>query len=415
MGLRFSMNIPGANPLRLLCGLLLGLMCGMTLGAHAAVLKLEALSLPYAEPWRRATPQQEGEEDALLLEAPEAALHLAVPRQTRLLKWDAETYYAKLRENWKSLYGDKARISWIETDAEHDGRKWLLCRRPSRSHDVDVFHLATVFAGRTYSVLLFAPSSSATLPRAALDLLAAVRFDAISPQSSSRSGWVKLRAIYPRSSADILQTLMQDDAARLGEDGLVTGYGLDFSRDPDRLGVTWFIEGYRWRTLDKRVAQVAWNQGGRAEARADDDLASWSLQIVLREDESDVRVQLRVWDICAASARVAEALEQLESGGFDSLPMLARERAAACPEAGAPTESVLLAGEIGKIVQTRVPTPLPEALGAAQSRALQAAGLTHNIVVEMALVPGPRRTGFGERLLQRARGYVIFERKDAKP
>ncbi len=413
------MNIPGANPLRLLCGLVFGLsswlLCGMTIAAHAAVLKVEALSLPYAEPWRRATPQQEAEEDALLLEAPEAALHLAAPRQTRLLNWDAETYYAKLSENWKSLYGDKARISWLETDAEHDGRKWLLCRRPSRLRDVDVFHLATVFAGRTYSVLLFAPSTSATFPRAAMDLLAAARFDAESAQSSSRSGWVKARAIYPRSSGDILQALIQDDAARLGKDGLVTGYGLDFSRDPDRLGVAWFIEGYRWQTMETRVDQLAWSQSGRAEARAADDLASWSLQIALRESESDVRVQLRVWDICAASARVADTLEQLQSGHFEALPMLARERAAACPEVGAATETALLAGETGKTVQTIVPTPLPETLGAAQSRALQEAGLTHYIVVEMALVPGPRRTGFGERLLERARGYVIFARRNVEP
>lgn len=366
--------------------------------------RVEALAIPYASPWQRATPQQEAEDGALLLDAPEAGLHLAVPRPTRVLKADAATYYAKLTEKWQALYGSGAKISWLE----FGGMKWLLCRRPASKRDVSVFHLSTVFEGRAYSVLLFAPAAAEALPKVALDLLAAVQFGVASPVASASADWVKTRTLYPRADAEVLEALVQDDIARLGGDGMVTGYGLDFSAS----GVVWFIEGYQWKSIDTRVTRLAWNQGGQLEVQLPAESApsaNWRLLFTLAKNEADVGAQLRVWDLCAPSRRVAEALDQLQRGAFAQIPRLALERATGCPEIEALAAPAALQGESGKAVQVETVVSLPPAPGAAQLAALRLAGLTRIALVEIALHPGPRRTGFGDRLIERARWYVVFE------
>lgn len=359
--------------------------------AGAAELRVAALAVPYANPWQRATPQQEAEDAALLLDAPEVGLHLAVPRPTRALKTDAASYYARLSEKWRARYGDDARISWHESG----GRKWLLCRRPSRDGGVSVFHLATVFEARAYSMLLFAPASAEMLPTAALDLLAAVRFGDV----SAVANWSGTRVIYPKAGADVLEALARDDVSRLGDDGMVTGYGLDFGES----SVDWFIEGYQWKTVNTRATRSAWKQGGRLEARAAADGAAWTLKLTLTDDEADVRAGLRVIDLCGPSRQVAEALDQLQHGARQPLRHLVSQRAAGCPEALAPGAPDPLPGESGKTVQANVALALPSA------PTQLAAGLTRICLVEIALSAGPRRTGFGDRLLERARWYAVFE------
>lgn len=372
--------------------------------ADAAALRVEALAIPYASPWQRATPQQEAEDGALLLDAPEAGLHLAVPRPTRVLKADAATYYARLNEKWQALYGSRAKISWLESGAVQGQQKWLVCRRPASERDVSVFHLSTVFEGRAYSVLLFAPAAAEALPQVALDLLAAVQFG-VAPASTN---WVKTRTLYPQASAEVLEALVQDDIARLGDDGMVTGYGLDFSAS----GVAWFIEGYQWKRIDTRVTRLAWNQGGQLEVQPPAESApsaNWRLLLTLAKNEADISVQLRVWDLCAPSQRVAEALDQLQRGAFAQIQRLALERATGCPEIEALAAPAALQGESGKAVQVETVVSLPPAPSAAQLAALRLAGLTRIDLVEIALHPGPRRTGFGDRLIERARWYVVFE------
>jgi len=387
----------------------LALLFAVSAFADATELRLEALVVPYASPWQRATPQQEAEDDALLLDVPDAGLHLAVPRQTRVLKTDADTYYAKLSEKWQALYGSGAKISWLESG----GQKWLMCRRPSRDSGVGVFHLSTVFAGRAYSLLLFAPSAAESLPKAARDLLAAVRFGGESRVVSAKSGWRMTRTLYPQANAEVLEALVQDDVARLGEDGMVTGYGLDFSPDPSQPGVAWFIEGYQWKRVEGRGTRVDWKQGGRLEVQVAAESAVWPLQLTLQENEADVRASVRVIELCAPSRRVAEALEQLQRGARQPLQRLALERAEGCPETAAPSAPNMLQGESGKTVQADVAVTLPPALTTAQLAALRQAGLTRICLVEIALNAGPHRTGFGDRLIERARWYVVFEPGEA--
>jgi hypothetical protein len=372
-----------------------------------ALIRLEALAVPYASPWQRATPQQETADDALLLDLAEASLQLAVPRHTRRLKIDADSYYIRLRESWQKLYGGGAKISWLESG----GRKWLACLHPSQDRGISAFHLSTVFAGRAYSVLVFAPSTEPALPKAALDLLAGMRFaDETAPlipkPDSATPKWIKTRTIYPQANADVLEALVQDDLARLGGDGMVTGYGLDFIDS----GVAWFIEGYQWKTVAARVTRVPWQQGGRLEVQAAAEAAAWPVKLTLKDNETDVRASLRVITLCAPSQRVAETLDQLQRGARQTLQRLLLERAAGCPTA-LPDSSApsLVQGESGKTVQADVAVSLPPVLGAAEHAALRAAGLTRIGLVEIRLAAGPHRTGFGDRLLERARWYVVFE------
>ena len=380
-----------------------GLLSIVACLADAAELRIEALTLPYASPWQRATPQQESEDDTLLLDAPDAGLHLAVPRQTRLLKLDADAYYAKLRENWQKLYGNEAKISWLESGGVPVKQKWLLCRRPSRDNGVGVFHLSTVVEGRAYSVLLFAPAGAETLPTMALDLLAGIRIGAGAAQGAVQPAWVKTRTLYPKAHADLLEALVQSDVARLGDDGMVTGYGLDFGES----SVDWFIEGYQWKTVDAQVARVAWKQGGRLQVKTNASVST--MQLTLKENEADVRASLRVIELCAPAQRITDALELLQRGAFAQFQRLAQERAPGCPDLISLAAPANLQGESRKTVQADVALTLPPAPGPAELAEIRKAGLTRIVLVEIALKASSARTGFGDGLIERARWYVVFE------
>lgn len=385
---------------------MLGVLSIVACLADAAELRIEALTLPYVSPWQRATPQQEAEDDALLLDAPDAGLHLAVPRQTRLLKMDADAYYAKLSENWRRLYGNAARTTWTEAA----GRKWLTCRRPSRDSGVNVFHLSTVIAGRAYSVLLFAPASTESLPQLAIDLLAGARAGSEPVPVAPAMTWAQTRTLYPKANADVLEALVQSDAARLGDDGMVTGYGLDFGKS----FVDWFVEGYQWKTVNARVTRVNWKQGARLAIQAATDDAGWNLSLTLQEDEADVHANLRVIELCAPAQRITDALELLQRGAFAQFQRLAQERAPGCAQQTPLVASAGLLGESGKTVQGSIALTLPPPPGATQFAALKLAGLTRIAVVEAALEASPNRTGFGDRLLERARWYLVFELAEAR-
>jgi hypothetical protein len=403
---RFSMKFLGLKALPMRAALL-GLLAIVAFLADAAALRIEALAMPYASPWQRATPQQESEDDALLLDAPDAGLHLAVPRQTRQLKIDADAYYAKLRESWLKLYGSDAKIFWLESGEVEPKQKWQACRHPSRDSGISVFHLSTVFDGRAYSVLLFAPTGAETLPTAALDLLAGVRFGSETVLVTAQPTWVNTRTIYPKANPDVLDALVQADVARLGDDGMVTGYGLDFGES----AVDWFIEGYQWQTVDARAVQAGWKQGGRLAVQADS--AAWNLQLTLKDHEADVRAGLRVIELCAPGQRISETLDSLQRGAFAQFQRLAQERAPGCPELIPHAAPAGLQGESGKTVQAVIVLTLPPAPSLAQLVALKLAGLTRMAVVEIALDTNPGRIGFGDRLIERARWYVVFELAEA--
>jgi hypothetical protein len=428
---RFSMKFLGIKAWPIWLALLAMLPAMLPVRAESAALRIEALVLSYDTPydshpggWQRADPTLENE--ALLLNLPQAGLQLAVLRHTRVLKTDAQTYFDKLSRNWRARHGQQVPIGWFESGE----RKWLYCQHAAQDGEGLVWQLSSVVDGRAYSVLIFGPRPDATsaahaasaIPAPARELIAGARFDAdpLRHADVSRPHWVKTRTLLPHASAEVLEALVQDDIARLGRDGLLTGYGLDFGDS----GASWFVEGYVWKTLNSptrnsRVEKVAINSGGRLEfdlpaATAGDAKARLRLGLNKKENETDneadVGVQLRVWQLCAASGHLAETLRQLRQGAHLSLRRLAQSPAAGCPPSDGQADAThVLLGERGKSVETEVVLALPPAVNEKQQAALARAGLQRLLLVEIAAYPRPGRTGYGDRLIERARGYVVFE------
>jgi hypothetical protein len=286
-----------------------------------------------------------------------------------------------------------------------------------------VFHLSTVVGGRAYSVLLFAPTTLEalpleTLPQTAFDLLAGMRFDGEPALNAAPPVWVpvwvKARTITPLTNSEVLDALVQSDIERLGDGGLVNGYALKWSSEPSQAGVDWFVEGYQWQTIANRLTQVDWRYGGRLEVQTVGDSGLWPVKLSLAANEADLSARLRVIPLCAAREQVADALKQLQWGARLPLERLAQASVAGCPELGSPRVVQILQGESGKTVQMDWVLQLPPVPTPAQLAALQRAGLTHISLVEFAFQAGPNRSGFGDGLLERARGYVVFELADEK-
>jgi hypothetical protein len=405
----------------------------VSLAANASGLQtgvqIESLMLPYTSLWQRAAPEQESE--ALQLHLPQAGLELAVLRHTLVLTTDAETYYARLSRNWRSLYGQDVRIGWFEAGAA----KWIYCQRPTQAGDAAAWQLSSVFAGRAYSVMLFGPRLAAKgaqeIPSQAAELLAGVRWVDSAAESSSPSpqlppspatpDWIKTRTLFPQANADVLEALVQDDQDRLGSDGLLTGYGLDFSQSSSQSSTRWFIEGYVWKTLNARVERVALNAAGGLEIEspvAVNDVARLVVRLSQIDQEADLGVRLRIWPLCAPADQLGETMRQLQQGARLSLQRLARTPAPGCPNVDPIPLPIadwqpVLQGESGKTVQAEVNVNLPPALSAKQQAALSQAGLARLVLVEIAPYARPGRTGFGDQLIERARGYLVFEAGEA--
>ena len=402
-------------------------------GANAAGVQtrvqIESFMLPYASPWQRAAPEQESE--ALQLVLPQADLQLAVLRHTLVLSTDAETYYARLSRNWRSLYGQDVHVGWFEAGAS----KWLYCQRPTQAGDAAAWQFSSVFAGRAYSVMLFGPrlveKGVQEIPSQAAELLAGVRWGELAaespspfpqlPPSSAKPYWINTRTFFPQANANVLEALVQDDQERLGSDGLLTGYGLDFSQSSNQSSTRWFIEGYVWKTLNARVERVALNAAGGLEIEspaAADDIARLVVRLSQIDQEADLGVQLRIWLLCAPAEQLGETLRQLQQGARLPLQRLARAPAAGCPNLGTEPNAnadwqTVLQGESGKTVQAEVTVKLPSALSAQQQAALSQAGLTRLVLVEIAPYARPGRSGFGDQLIERARSYLVFEAGEA--
>jgi hypothetical protein len=227
--------------------------------------------------------------------------------------------------------------------------------------------------------------------------------------------------LFPQANADVLEALVQDDQDRLGSDGLLTGYGLDFSQSSSQSSTRWFIEGYVWKTLNARVERVPLKAAGRLEIdspAAADDVARLVVRLSQIDQEADLGVRLRIWPLCAPADQLGETLRQLQQGARLSLQRLARTPAPGCPDVAPISLPIadwqpVLQGESGKTVQAEVNVNLPPALSAKQQAALSQAGLARLVLVEIAPYARPGRTGFGDQLIERARGYLVFEAGEA--
>ncbi len=347
------------------------LLCGMLLltvsGAWAEVLRVDAMRLSPEATWRRGDAAREKEDGHYLLEwpisslssgrpkvdlapsggesgvtpEPEAplsenprgvALQVTLPRRSTLLKADAESFHSNLRKIWAAQYGKGAEIGEIEIA----GVRWMTCRRPAGDGGAIVFQLATVYEGRAYSLLAFASPQAVGLPQPVYDLLVGVNFG---PEPRP---WIATRVIAAQPGHDALEALVQGDAERLGQDGMLTGYGIEYTQPPDTADtgpgkrLAWFMDGFKWRNLVGRDERLPISLRGhlvaRAPARVEGASAAISIELrVEAESSTGVEAEVGLLDVCAPAAELDAALARLERGARAPLERLARERPASCP------------------------------------------------------------------------------------
>jgi hypothetical protein len=346
------------------------LLCGMLLWlgqSWAETLRVEALYLTPEAAWQRGDSSQEREEGVYMLEWPHEnglALQAALLRQATLIRGKPEDFLANLGKKWAARYGRQAHI----VDIEVGDRRWLSCRRPAREGDAMVFQLATVHAGRAYSLVAFAPPGTAGLPRPVHDLLAAVKF-------GQQSGdWVASRVVTAQPGQEALESLVQGDAGRIGQDGLLTGYGIEYLPLPTVAGprrrLDWFLDGFRWSPGTRRGEKQPIALSGHLDLTAPARISgALNLNLVVASSQAAV-VEIRVLDLCAPSADVDHALTLLGRGAREPLDRLARERSADCPAAAGEASPRVLTVPAGKpLSETLVLPVLPaQAVAAGLSR-----------------------------------------------
>lgn len=401
-------------------------------GAWAEALRVDAMRLSPEAPWRRGDAAREKEDGLYLLEwpisspvsgrskvdsapsgvtpEPEApltegprgvALQVALPRRGTPLKADAESFHANLRKIWGAQYGKRAEIGEIEIA----GVRWLACRRPAGDGDAIVFQLATAHEGRAYSLLAFASPQATGLPKPVYDLLAGVNFG---PEPRP---WVATRVIAAQPGGVALEALMQGDAERLGQDGMLTGYGIGYTPSPGAAGpgrrLAWFMDGFKWRNLGGRDERLPISLRGHLEASvpARVEGVSVALSIELRvaaESNLGVEAEVSLLDVCAPTAELDAALARLERGARAPLERLARERPAGCPVSPAAAPPKGLLARPGDTVTQSPAFSLPPSLPVA-------AGLSRVRIVTVR----PRLVGdeeeLGQNLLRQLGLYFVYE------
>lgn len=387
----------------MLCGLLLSI-------THAAVaesLRVDAMSLVPDARWRRGDPTREKEDAAYLLEWPVAegargvALQVAIPLRATPLMTGAEDFYANLYKKWTQQYGKRAEIGQIEIA----GVRWLACRRPANSGDASVFHLVTAHAGRAYSVLAFAGAEVKGLPKPAYDLLAAADFGV------AARPWVFHRVVAAQPAQAALETLVAADAERLGHDGMLTGYGIQYVALPELAGagqglrLNWFLEGFRWRNRGGRDERLPLDRRGYLDAWVAANAAAPTLTVRFAgAANTAVEAEVGLLDLCAPAADVDAALARLAAGVDAPLEALVRARPQACPPAPAGIPPRFPRARPGQSVVETLEFPVAPTPAAA-------AGLSQLRV----LYARPRLAGSeaeaGQRLLRGTGLYFVFTRE----
>ncbi len=398
---------------------MLAVFWGWSLPALAETLRVESLDLSWFAPWQRGPAQQEQADDVYLLDLradQTVVAQVVLLRRAPVIKGDAdaghENYYDRLSRFWRATYGKRVLIDWVEVG----GMKWRSLRRPASENGMGVFQLATVFEGRAYSLLVFVPGTVTVLPAPVMDLLARLRFGsgageagpATEPVPLPLERWVRARTYRFNLSGEILEAVVAADAERMGQDGMLTGYGLDYGES----SVDWFMEGFEWKTVAGRVARAPWATRGRLEVDAPAELgngAIWNLRLILPEGEMGVSARLVEWDLCALPDVIREVLGRLKHGARGPMERLAATRSAACPEPVAAKPGERLKGAPGKMATATWSLPNPPRWSAEAASRAPETRLSRVRLVEAALEPGADRTVPGDGLLERARLFFAYE------
>ncbi len=391
----------GGNKAKRCCaGLAMAAICGLPGGALAEPLCVESLCLSPAAPWRRGTVDQEQADGVYQLDLDadgRLATQVLVMRQPKTVRGDAAAYHDRLARFWRDTYGKHVLIEWTELA----GIRWHSLRRPASENGMGLFQLSTVVDGRAYGLLVFVPGTVTTLNGPVRDLLEGIRFAAPAPAAQR---WVRARTYRFSLSGEVLEAVVAPDAERLGQDGMLTGYGLDYGES----SIDWFMEGFAWRTQSGRATRLPWGTRGRLEVEAPAELgpaARWSLRLDLPVGEAGVGARLAVWDLCGPMQALQEALDRLRLGARGPMERLAAARPPDCPAPAAADPGWRLDGRPG-MAQTQAGTlpGLPDAPGGGAP-----SGQGRLLLVEALLEPAPGRDVPGDSLLERARLFFAYE------
>ncbi|MEW6678839.1 MAG: hypothetical protein AB1421_13040 [Pseudomonadota bacterium] len=345
--------------------LLLGAGLGMAgLGVQATEIRVMDLRLDLAPGWVTAPAAQVDESDAWSLSLPVeggVALEVLIPRSPPLLKSDGETFYRNLTRKWQAQHGKEVAVGWGHFGSQEAGpgaTRWLIGRRPSRTGEGVVFHLATVQAGRAYSVLVIAPPGSDALPPEAQILLAGLAFNpqdvaaplslpivdvaansaaVASATSPVTTRWRRAGSRVLVPEGEVLSALAQAETEAMGDTGMLTSFVFQAQAlNGNTLGAGWTLEGFRWASRFGRDQQVPFASRGRLDLTAAE---TWGadgrlpVTLVLRVDETETPLAavMEARAYCGPAGPWTEAMKALEKGARAPLRRLAEKHG--CPDA----------------------------------------------------------------------------------
>jgi hypothetical protein len=374
---------------RLVLSVCLWLGLGM---AWAGFVEVGAMRLDYGDAWQRGDGAEEAEDDSFILRASGGAeLAVYAPRRAIPLKIDEERFYEQLERKWRGQYGANARIRTLLMA----GRTWRMCIRPSLEKPATVFHMVTVEAGRAHHLLAVGARDASELPEAVAILIAGASwltserveiaaaptpganapasqppvvgavasFAPVAKAGSEESAktpaqaasvaesiparapsaavapatrWKLLRAGRKISQGEALAELADIESRRLGDAGMLLGYGL---RTPEN-ALEWFVDGYLFDPFTpgkagRRSFAHAWRLDWTPPAFLDfvDGAAirvrfSGGGQNTSRDGMAGLHAEVRM--LCGARQAMAQAFDALDRGAAEAETRFA-ELARACP------------------------------------------------------------------------------------
>lgn len=366
----------------------------------AETLRVEALTLIADAAWQRGDANQEQEDGVYLLQrqSPEGPIQLAIPRQPTPVKNGEAVFFEHLHQKWSALYGSAAQIDW-QTAA---GARWLACTRPSRDGSTRVIQMAAIHAGMAYGLIAFVPRGVSAAPEEILaPVLAGVRFGA-----PPAPGWRRIRVIPARPEA--LDQAMEQENARIGSAGMVTGHGANLLMDAeDGAELDWFVEAFEWQKNRQRAPLFLRGRlRAAAPARWDADMAVKAGLDLAPESTRAVEAQTRIWNLCTPRPALDAALAALARGEVGPIAALASQRPAPCPPDAEHPPSYSLITRPGQNNPGRFSLEPPLLPRPAALTELNQAGLAWLSVIGLA--PTLSEDAPGRALLARLGVYFVY-------
>lgn len=300
--------------------------------AGAAPVTLGNLGLDPSDAWRRGDAMEEAEMASIVLrDAGTASLEVYLPLRRSRLKNDEAEFFSRLEQGWQRRYGDQAELGWLETG----GKRWRVCRRPSRDGAGQVYEIVAVHGGEAYELIALAPKEADVLPESVRGLLSGASWQGVLPDATAAESrpavperrWYLLRSVTVVPSGPAWEELAMAEANRIGVGGLVKGLGM--SATP--AGIEGFLEGFVWKGSEgageyrmpfRREWRIGWPSvpdvwpGGEA----------LNLELLMSETHAglpvsrNLGVDFQVAAVCAPEARLTHWLDGLEALGVAALP-----------------------------------------------------------------------------------------------